>query len=244
MVRVLAAAFDGQGTVGLAMPKRFDVIARASQYISPRLRSRLFSLGAANEAVRVENLSRGDGPLAVRWVTSQYESRKRTNSIFIGAANGAVTDLAAGLGAPYLQQTLLLLVRRQVDPDDIDAVITHGQQISGKLAASFPDVAIHQMHDPLNDRGNAAQAAYLRLKWRRLPEGYREFIRSRLTPGGRFLSRAAITTGPPASSGRTIFSSWVGMERLPQKTFLNASAIRPAKTGNLDLRQSGDTKMP
>ena len=96
MVRVLAAALDGQGTVGLAMPKRFDVIARASQYIPPRLRSRLFSLGAANEAVRVENLSRDDGPLAARWVTSQYESRKRTNSIFIGAVNGAVTDLAAG----------------------------------------------------------------------------------------------------------------------------------------------------
>mgnify|MGYP003147357471 CR=1 FL=1 len=106
-----------------------------SQYISPGLRSRLFSLGAANEAVRVENLSRDDGPLAARWVTSQYESRKRTNSIFIGAANGAVTDLAAGLGAPYFPQTLLSLVRRQVDPDDIDAVITHGRQMSDKLAA-------------------------------------------------------------------------------------------------------------
>ena len=169
MVRVLAAALDGQGTVGLALPKRFDVIARASQYISPRLRSRLFSLGAANEAVRVEDLSRDDGPLAAHWVTAQYKSQMRTNSIFIGAANGAVVDLAAGLGAPFLPQTLLLLVRRQVDPDDIDAVINHGQQISNKLAACFPDVAIHQMHDPLNDRGNAAQAAYLRLKWRRLP---------------------------------------------------------------------------
>ena len=205
MVRVLAAALDGQGTVGLAMPKRFDVIARASQYISPGLRSRLFSLGAANEAVRVENLSRDDGPLAARWVTSQYESRKRTNSIFIGAANGAVTDLAAGLGAPYFPQTLLSLVRRQVDPDDIDAVITHGRQMSDKLAACFPDIAIHQMHDPLNDRGNAAQAAYLRLKWRRLPEAYREFIRSRLTPGGTIFITGCDYHWPTRQLGKNHF---------------------------------------
>ncbi len=183
-VRVLAAAINGQGTVGLAMPKMFDLAARASQYLPSALRTRLFSFGAANEAVQLSELSSEDGPRAARWVTSRYENVQKTRSIFIGATNGAVVDLAARLGAPWLPQTWLVLLRREVDPDDISAVIEHGTQISDRLIKYFPDVAIHQMHDPLNDRGNAAQAAYLRMKWQRLPDAYRDFIRTRLEPGG------------------------------------------------------------
>ena len=205
MVRVLAAALEGQHTVGLAMPKRFNVVARASQFIPPSLRSRLFSLGAANEAIELKDLGPKDGPRAAEWVTSQYKNLRKAPAIFIGATNGAVADLAAGLGAPWLPQTFLVLVRRKVDPDDIAAVIQHGQRMTDRLADNFPGIVTQQMHDPLNDRGNAAQAAYLRMKWHRLPDAYRDFIRNHLEPGGTIFITGCRYQWPSLQLGKKHF---------------------------------------
>ncbi|MFC9913107.1 hypothetical protein [Streptomyces sp. NPDC127197] len=120
------------------------------------------------------------------WVTGHCPHR-RYPLIFIGSSNGALVHLAAALDAAWLPQTLLLLpVRRSgvaVDDPRGDLAATKG---AGRaLLAANPDLVLHHMHDPHQDRLMIAGMTYFRVKWRRLPEPYRRFIQDRLAPGGR-----------------------------------------------------------
>jgi hypothetical protein len=45
----------------------------------------------------------------------------------LGSANGAAIYLAAALGMPWLPQTLLLPVRRALDPDDVQGDVAWGR---------------------------------------------------------------------------------------------------------------------
>ncbi|RZB19174.1 hypothetical protein StrepF001_09770 [Streptomyces sp. F001] len=56
---------------------------------------------------------------------------------------------------------------------------------AGALLAANPDLVLHHMHDPHQDRLMIAGMTYFRVKRRRLPEPYRRFIQDRLAPGGR-----------------------------------------------------------
>jgi hypothetical protein len=52
------------------------------------------------------------------------------------------------------------------------------------LLKSNPDLALHHMHDPVQDRLMIARMAYFRVKFLRLPRAYRQFLADCLAPGG------------------------------------------------------------
>lgn len=185
LVRVIAATLDGQGSVGLGLPERFRLAARASAMVPKALRVRAYSFGALHEAVAPAELGSDAESAVAEWFVSQYSGITRSPALFIGSSNGALADLAAGMGAPWLPQTFLLLMRKPTtDVDDIRSVIAHAPSVGAPLAHAFPNAAAYQMHDPENDRLVVRHAAYFRMKWRRLPPAYRSFITSRLAPGG------------------------------------------------------------
>ncbi|RCV59073.1 hypothetical protein DEF24_10990, partial [Marinitenerispora sediminis] len=118
------------------------------------------------------------------WVVGHYPKR-RYPVIFVGSANGALVHLAAALHAPWLPQTLLLPLRRRgVAPDDPRGDLAAVADAGRALLAANPDLDLHHMHDPNQDRLMIAGMTYFRVKWRRLPEAYRRFVREHLAPGG------------------------------------------------------------
>ncbi|WP_033313775.1 hypothetical protein RFN58_35185 [Streptomyces iakyrus] len=118
------------------------------------------------------------------WVTGHYP-RRRYPVIFIGSTNGALVHLAAALDAAWLPQTLLLPVRRRgVAPDDPRGDLAAVEGAGRALLAANPELELHHMHDPNQDRLMIAGMTYFRVKWRRLPDAYRRFIRDHLAPGG------------------------------------------------------------
>ena len=71
------------------------------------LRQEVYKLGGYFEAIAPEQLTRIRDEDIGRWVVGQYPAR-RYPVILVGSSNGALTHLAAALGAPRLPQTFLL----------------------------------------------------------------------------------------------------------------------------------------
>ncbi len=135
------------------------------------------------------------------WVTHHYPHH-RYPLIFIGSSNGALIHLAAALDAAWLPQTLLLPVRRRgVAADDPRGDLAATRDAGRALLAANPDLVLHHMHDPNQDRLMIAGMTYFRVKWRRLPEPYRRFIHDHLTPGGRIVAVDCTLRWPTTTVG-------------------------------------------
>jgi hypothetical protein len=136
------------------------------------------------DAVSARQLRQVRSEQLAAWVVRQIP-RRRYPVVFVGSSNGAVAHLAAALGAPWLPQTLLLAVRTGgLDPDDPAADMRAMMPVGRALLEANPGLALHHMHDPVQDRLMIARMTYFRVKFLRLPLPYREFLASCLAPGG------------------------------------------------------------
>lgn len=145
---------------------------------------RVYAASGVAEAVPARRGAEISSDQIARWMVEHYPKR-RYPVIFVGASNGVLIHLAAALGAPWLPQRLLIPVRRKdVDRDDPRVELRAGLGPGRALLAANPDLVLHHVHDPNQDRLMIAGMSYFRVKWRRLPAAYRDFIRDHLAPGG------------------------------------------------------------
>jgi hypothetical protein len=81
-----------------------------------------------------------------------------------------------------------------------------GKERGHRLLDANPDLQLHHMHDPNQDRLMISRMAYFRVKWLRLPEAYRRFIRERVVDGGPVIISECTRTYPTVKVGdRHIF---------------------------------------
>ncbi|WP_225829962.1 hypothetical protein [Streptomyces sp. NK08204] len=160
------------------------------------VQERAYSMGGWAEAVPAGRVGNVRSQALAEWITGHYPER-RYPVIFIGSANGALVHLAAALDAAWLPQTLLLPVRRRgVVPDDPRGDLAAVGGAGRALLAANPDLVLHHMHDPNQDRLMIAGMTCFRVKWRRLPPAYRRFVRERLAPGGLLVAVDCTLTWP------------------------------------------------
>lgn len=120
---------------------------------------------------------------AARWITSRYP-RRRYPALMVGSADGALTHLAAAMRVPWLPQTLLIPVRRKkMHPDEAAAEMEWGRAPAEALLSANPDLVLHHMHDPVQDRLMIRRMSYFRIKLVSLPESYRRFLVETLPAG-------------------------------------------------------------
>jgi hypothetical protein len=189
MVRVLGAALHGRDAPLLAQyPARLepalDRLVGRIERLPPPVVEAIYRRAGWADAISAGQLRRVRSERLADWVVRHYP-RRRYPVVFIGSSNGAVVHLAAALGAPWLPQTLLLAVRHGgLDPDDPAADMRAMAPAGRALLAGNPDLALHHMHDPVQDRLMIARMTYFRVKYLRLPGPYRSFLASCLAPGG------------------------------------------------------------
>ncbi len=147
----------------------------------PLLRRIYARIGAA-EGIPPGRVGDVDLEGVAAWLTAQLPSRTYP-AVMIGSSNGALTQLAAAMQVPWLPGTVLLPVARRHDPHDVDAALEFGRRVAPPLLARNRTVVLHHMHDQVQDELMAAEMAYFRLKWQRLPEAYRTFLDAALAPG-------------------------------------------------------------
>jgi hypothetical protein len=153
-----------------------DRLIPPSNRLPERVRDFAYALGALGEAVprREAGLLRA-GAIA-GWIAGLFPHQPYP-AAFVGSSNGGVVHLAAALGCPWLPQTFLAPVRQLgVDPDDPGRALAAGLPAGEALMAGNPDVVVHHMHDPNQDRLMLHTMAYYRLKFRRLPAAYRDLL--------------------------------------------------------------------
>jgi hypothetical protein len=144
----------------------------------------LYRVGSGREGLRPEVMASTSADAVTESVLRRFPRRKYPGAL-IGSTPGSAVHLAAALGMPLLPQTLLLpLARPGVSPDDPRGDIVAARPVAEALLEHNPELVVHHMSDPNNDRLTLAKFAYFRVKRTSLGPVYERFLRGRIEPGG------------------------------------------------------------
>ncbi|MEU8804529.1 hypothetical protein [Spirillospora sp. NPDC048819] len=189
MLRVLARFLDGRDAPLLGiMPGYLETpmaaLLRAVVRLPRRVTEKAYALSGWAEAVSPQHAGDIRSDALAEWIVSHYP-RRRYPAVLIGSSDGALIHLAAALGIPWLPQTVLIPMRRRGGhPDDSCEGLRLSEPAGHALVGANPDLVLHHMHDANQDRLMIAGMSYFRVKWRRLPAAYRDFLRGCLAPNG------------------------------------------------------------
>ena len=184
MLRALANFLHGKDFPNLGLTSALKPVAVAANLLPTPVRQEIYKLGGYFETVSPNKLERIKDEEIARWVVAQFPAR-RYPAVLVGSSNGALTHLAAALGIPWLPQTFLIPLRqRSAEVDEPKRALAFGREPGRRLLEANPDLQLHQMHDPNQDRLMAQYMAYFRIKRRRLGDAYARFLAERLQPGG------------------------------------------------------------
>jgi hypothetical protein len=186
MVVALARFLHGQDTPPMGNPafRALRPAASAASLLPPRLQEPLYSLFSGAEGRKESEIAELDSDKVSAGIAGAYPGR-RYPAVVIGSSGGALVHLCAAFGLPWLPQTLLLPVRqRGLSPDEPQRAAEALAGTARRLLDRNPDLVLHHMHDPDQDRLTLRRMAYFRVKRRRLGHAYEKFLTDHLEPGG------------------------------------------------------------
>lgn len=188
MLRALARYLRGQDFPVLGMmPERLEPalerLGMAVNALPKGLREQLYIWSGWSEAIPPDRLDQVQAEEVSRWMVSEYP-RRPYPAAMIGSASGAAIHLCAALGIPWLPQTFLIPVCRSgVHPDEPRRDMEWGREPGRRLLEANPELQLHHMHDPNQDRLMVQRMTYFRVKRLRLGESYERFLEENLLPG-------------------------------------------------------------
>jgi hypothetical protein len=184
MVRATANFLNGQDFPALGLGSALKPLANLVNLTPEKLRDQIYALGGGNEAIPARKLNSVSAERISQWITSEYPQRPYP-AVMIGSSNGAAVHLCAALGIPWLPQTKLIPVRRTgIHPDEMVDDFEWGKQHAADLLDANPELQLHHMADPNQDRLMIQYMTYFRTKRLRLGETYERFVTENLEPGG------------------------------------------------------------
>lgn len=168
----------------LGQPKWLELLARATNALPPPVSRGAFAAGGIFDAIRASDLGRVRSRDLGEWVSAAYP-RGPYPMVFIGSSSGALVNLCAALRVPWLPQSVLVPVRHLHGRADAPLESCEfGRRVAPPLLEANPDLALHHMHDPVQDRVMVGWMSYFRVKRLSLGRDYERFLLERLAPGG------------------------------------------------------------
>jgi hypothetical protein len=202
-----AAALEGQPFRNLGSSSLAGLAVRAAGRLPWSVLRRVFTRIGASEGISARRLGDIDLALVAKSFAERYPKR-RYPAIFLGASNGALTHLAAAMQVPWLPDTVLIPVAHVGDTDRPDEAMEFGRSVAPPLLDRNSDVALHHMHDQLQDVLMAQRMSYFRVKWSQLPDAYAHFIDNHLAADGRVVLINDRSTWPVTRIGpRHVFQA-------------------------------------
>jgi hypothetical protein len=177
------AALNGQPFPNLGSSALAGLGVRAAARLPWSVLRGVYTRIGASEGINPKRL--GDVNLSA--VAASFADRypeRRYPAVLLGSSNGALIHLSAAMQVPWLPDTVLVPVARVGDTDRPDQALEFGRSVAPVLLDRNPDIALHHMHDQLQDVLMAERMSYFRVKWRRLPDEYAAFVQKHLAPGG------------------------------------------------------------
>lgn len=165
--------------------------------------------GAEGQPARV--ISRARWADLSQRVVSLYPRRRYPGAV-IGSAPGATVNLCAALGMPLLPQTQLLpLRRREASPDDALRELKACADTGRALLGNEPDIVLHHMIDPNEDRLTLRWFSYFRVKATKLGPAYERFLLQTLQPGATLLLVDCRESWPATTAGDRYYFQFGGV---------------------------------
>lgn len=186
MMRATARFLHGKDfpALGLSPAPLLQLYAEAVSLLPRKVREFIYSVNGAREGTGPGDLDQVSAEELSRWVVGEYPERQYP-AVMIGSSNGAVPHLCAALGIPWIPQTFLIPVRRTgVHPDDMRAEMEWGREHAGEMLENNPELQLHHMADPNQDRLMIRYMTYFRVKRRRLGRTLERFLTDSLPRGG------------------------------------------------------------
>jgi hypothetical protein len=183
-----------------AMPA-VKALSAAVNRLPASLQEQVYIWSGRLEAISAGRLDRVSETDLARWAVSRYPKR-RYPAVAIGSSNGAATHLWAALGIPWLPQTFLVPVARSgVHPDEPKDELRWGLGPARTVLERNPELQLHHMHDPVQDRLMVRRMSYFRFKKLSLGETYRTFLDQCLEPGGTLILVDCLLSWPVTDCG-------------------------------------------
>lgn len=180
--------FTGMGALPASLTRALAPVAPALNRLPPAARQWVYARSGILETVPERRVGAIDAGKVAAWLAGRYPQDEQWPAAVIGSSSGALSHLCAAVRMPFLPQGFLVPVRqwgRQVD--DADAEIRRGRAAARKLLEANPDLELHQMQDPNQDRLMLSHIRYFRVRWRRLPDAYADYLIRTLPPGATLL---------------------------------------------------------
>lgn len=171
-----------------------------------RARQALYTWASGREARPAARVAALNADALAERIVRCYPRRQYPGAV-IGSSNGALVHLCAALGIPWLPQTMLIPLRqRKVSPDEPERAVRAFEDTANAMLASNPDLQLHHMLDPNQDRLTSRRLAYFRVKRTTLGPAYERFLRDTLRPGAVLLLAECTRRWPTSLVGdRHIF---------------------------------------
>jgi len=187
MVQALAHALREERFRTLGQRRGLAPLALLAGRLPEQARQTIYVWSGWLEAIPPGRLASIDTEEISRWVINQYAQRSYP-AIAVGSSSGALVHLCAAFGIAWLPQTYLIPVRRTgVHPDEPGDDLEWGRRHAHALLNANPEIQLHHMHDPVQDRLMVQRMTYFRVKRLRLGPTFEAFIRERLREDGTIL---------------------------------------------------------
>ena len=189
MLRALSRYLHGEdfpllGTLPRWTAPSMKLLATLINRLPRRLQEQIYIWSGWYEAITPEQLQEVNTEQVAAWMASLYPQRQYP-AVMVGSSNGAAVHLCAALGIPWLPQTFLIPVARSgIPPDEPQADAEWAEKPARALLQKNPDIQLHHMHDPVQDRLMIQRMTYFRVKRLCLGAAYERFLQQALEPGG------------------------------------------------------------
>ena len=223
MLRATAAGLARREFPTLGVKSPMELVAPIVNRLPDAIKEQVYIWGGAMEAVPPASLDELDEQAVARAFVAEYDQRPYP-AVMIGSSNGAAVHLAVAIDAPFLPQTWLVPVRRDgVHPDEPLDDLEWARDPAERLLSANPDLQLHHMHDPNQDRLMVQRMTYFRVKRRRLGYAYEEFLRERLEPGGTIVLVETGVQWPVIRLGERHVFQPGAMGGIPPREYLEGS---------------------
>lgn len=223
LVKALANCLHEKGFAGAGSISESEILAKLINLLPWQLQRRLYVMGSAKGTIDHQKLKQVQAKEFSNWVVSLYP-KKKYPCLFIGSSNGSAMHLAAAMRAPWLPQTFLIPLKTpKLSPDHPIERMEWAKPWAGQLLANNPDLQLHHMMDPLQDRPMLSRTSYFRLKRLSLGKAYENFISNNLAPGGIIFLVECQKSWPVTSVDERHFFQFGGMGGFSAEEYVQGS---------------------
>ncbi len=185
LVKALGSCLNGESFAGVGHVPTSKLLARLVNALPWQIQRVIYIKGSAKGSVDPRSLCQIRATAFTRWVTNLFP-RQKYRAMLIGSSNGAAVHLGSALGIPWLPQTFLVPVKvaGEHSVDDPIERMKWVKPFARTLLENNPELELHHMMDPNQDRPMLKTTSYFRVKLLRLGNAYEEFILHNLEKNG------------------------------------------------------------